>query len=410
MVGALFAVSSDTEPDEATIGTAGTAYAAGETYEGITPYTHGLYYNGLYYYKDPNIAVWTGKGTEKDPYVIRTTAELDLLASKVSGGIEYNNTYFELGDDIAYDKSQENNYTPIGNNDYYFMGHFDGKGHKVSGLNIYLPENNHVGLFGFIYSGSVKNLTLTNSTIIGQQYVGSIAGQVVIGAAVENCHVTSDCDVNGDYCVGGIVGITDNCTIGGCTSAATVSGKQYVGGIVCNNSSTIQDCLYLGTSVTATEKYHVGAIVGWNNSDVATLTNNYHTLSGVGGVGNEDDATSSDVAGKAEFAVSSTTKPDAATIGTAGTPYAEGETYQGITPYTHGLFYGGRYYWHGTVRRGDANGDSEVNISDAVAIVNYILGKEVPAGFNVAAADMNGDGKVTISDAVMLVNMIGSQP
>ena len=54
---------------------------------------------------------------------------------------------------------------------------------------------------------------------------------------------------------------------------------------------------------------------------------------------------------------------------------------------------------------GDANGDSEVNISDAVAIVNYILGNP-SLGFNAAAADVNNDGKVTISDAVGVVNMI----
>ena len=54
---------------------------------------------------------------------------------------------------------------------------------------------------------------------------------------------------------------------------------------------------------------------------------------------------------------------------------------------------------------GDANGDGNVNISDAVAIVNYIMGKP-SLGFNAAAADVNNDGKVTISDAVGVVNMI----
>ena len=55
--------------------------------------------------------------------------------------------------------------------------------------------------------------------------------------------------------------------------------------------------------------------------------------------------------------------------------------------------------------KGDANGDGKVNISDAVAIVNYILGNP-SASFHEAAADVNNDGKVTISDAVGVVNMI----
>ena len=58
---------------------------------------------------------------------------------------------------------------------------------------------------------------------------------------------------------------------------------------------------------------------------------------------------------------------------------------------------------------GDVDGDSVVDMRDVVAIVNYILGKEVPAGFSEAAADMNGDGKVTISDAVAVVNMLQHQ-
>ena len=58
-----------------------------------------------------------------------------------------------------------------------------------------------------------------------------------------------------------------------------------------------------------------------------------------------------------------------------------------------------------TVPYGDANGDGEVTICDAVGIVNSILGNQ-PAHFVFEAADVNGDGKVTISDAVGVVDMI----
>ena len=55
--------------------------------------------------------------------------------------------------------------------------------------------------------------------------------------------------------------------------------------------------------------------------------------------------------------------------------------------------------------KGDVNGDGEVTITDAVAIVNKILGNE-SAGFNETAADVNGDGDITITDAVGVVNII----
>ena len=58
-----------------------------------------------------------------------------------------------------------------------------------------------------------------------------------------------------------------------------------------------------------------------------------------------------------------------------------------------------------TIVVGDVNGDGIVTITDAVAIVNKILGKP-SEGFNDAAADVNHDGKISISDAVEVVNII----
>ena len=54
---------------------------------------------------------------------------------------------------------------------------------------------------------------------------------------------------------------------------------------------------------------------------------------------------------------------------------------------------------------GDANGDGNVTITDAVAVVDYILGN-APEGFNVEAADVNNDGNVNITDAVAIVDII----
>ena len=54
---------------------------------------------------------------------------------------------------------------------------------------------------------------------------------------------------------------------------------------------------------------------------------------------------------------------------------------------------------------GDANGDGEVDIADAEAIMDYLLGNP-PAGFNAAAADVNGDGVVDIADAVAMLDII----
>ena len=57
------------------------------------------------------------------------------------------------------------------------------------------------------------------------------------------------------------------------------------------------------------------------------------------------------------------------------------------------------------VKPGDTNGDGKISITDAVAIVNYILGR-ASANFVKTAADVNGDGKISITDAVGIVNKI----
>ena len=55
--------------------------------------------------------------------------------------------------------------------------------------------------------------------------------------------------------------------------------------------------------------------------------------------------------------------------------------------------------------KGDVNNDMKVTVTDAVAIVNYILGSP-STNFNEDAADVNEDGYININDAVSIVNMI----
>ena len=57
------------------------------------------------------------------------------------------------------------------------------------------------------------------------------------------------------------------------------------------------------------------------------------------------------------------------------------------------------------VQMGDTNGDGKITITDAVAIVNYLLGNASP-NFVYEASDVNGDRKTTITDAVAIVNII----
>jgi len=59
---------------------------------------------------------------------------------------------------------------------------------------------------------------------------------------------------------------------------------------------------------------------------------------------------------------------------------------------------------------GDVNGDGVLTITDAVGIIDYIIGEHT-LSFPLDAGDVNGDGKITITDAVYIVSLIlGDNP
>ena len=61
-----------------------------------------------------------------------------------------------------------------------------------------------------------------------------------------------------------------------------------------------------------------------------------------------------------------------------------------------------------TILRGDADGNGEVDIADAVAVLRHTVGN-TPSVFNETNADANGDGEVDVVDAVVILRMSVSQ-
>lgn len=278
---------------------------------------------------------WSGSGTEESPYQIKSTADLDQLATDVNSGTEHEGDYFVLTTDLTYShetdwndaSSTENNYTPIGGQ-YdqqwrYFNGHFDGQGHTISGIRIYksggTTAEQCMGLFGRIKGGAdVKNVFLADARITANDYSGPIVGYN--NGRVENCHVLSDVTVHAvtasaDY-HGGVVGYNTS-SITGCTSAASITAAvscKYNGGITGSGSGTVEDCIYFGSTVAGDS--YVGAIIGYPVSG-STVRNCYYINDGIASATgyNTTSATVTDVrlATSDDFAVSG----DTYTIGTA---------------------------------------------------------------------------------------------
>ena len=67
----------------------------------------------------------SGDGSQANPYLITSDADLQQLAADVNGGITYSGVYFKLTTDIDLSGI---NWIPIGTIDYSFNGKFDGCG------------------------------------------------------------------------------------------------------------------------------------------------------------------------------------------------------------------------------------------------------------------------------------------
>ena len=244
-----------------------------------------------------NFAGIEGSGTEYDPYVVYDEETL-LAVGRGTGkrpGWTLSRHYRQI-DDIELKNSDTpdgGNWTPIGQ----FTGVYDGNGKTVNGLKTVDPGKDRQGMFSTIGSGGmVKNLLLTDVTIIGKSHTGGIAGESygtvqgcyisgtvesqqnhaggAVGTSygiVQNCH--SACSVIGSH-VGGIVGNNQNGIIQNCYASGDISGKGSgrAGGIVGQNysNSNVRNCVALNTSVIAESSY-VGRIAGADG----ILKNNY---------------------------------------------------------------------------------------------------------------------------------------
>lgn len=247
--------------------------------------------------KSDNPKFEAGNGTETDPYIIATAAQLDEVRN-------FPSACFELSKDIdlsSYLNSNSSGWTPIKD----FTGKFDGKKHTIKGLWISLSSIDNVGLFANIQGSSDKRASVSNlfvniskKGITGGNRVGGICGNLSYGN-IENCMVTGD--ISGGGYVGGIVGRnSDNyynsSIISQCASSGNIiANSGSVGGILAyqNGACSIENCYSIanvkaegsysssayGIGYSAENCYFAGTISGANINYVYPIgsnTNSYY--------------------------------------------------------------------------------------------------------------------------------------
>lgn len=205
-----------------------------------------------------------GDGTQNNPFQIETAAQLAHFAKTVNEGEAYLHKYIVLTADIDLANKE---WTPIGNHSNLFKGNFNGNNHTVTGMQI-RGELDRVGLFGeckkFNVDSAIKNITVKDSVICGNQFVGAIVGSAE-EINIENCRSIGN-TINGETDVGGICGKIGGYSVGKvsqCYNSSKVTGQGRVGGIA-GMGGIAENCLNTGEITIIREGYRsaCGGIFG----------------------------------------------------------------------------------------------------------------------------------------------------
>jgi hypothetical protein len=139
------------------------------------------------------------------------------------------------------------------------------------------------------------------------------------------------------------------------------------------------------------------------------VTNSYKTQN-VGSLGTYTTATGSDLQallGNGWTVSGSEVMPKMIT--TIANPVFKDVTIDASAPapvvFTGGLFVGSYKTFRAAIKLGDVNNDNNVDITDATALINYLLYGD-SSGINLEAANVNNDSGVDITDATALINYL----
>lgn len=273
---------------------------------------HRAAHLGFRRHPPPNEFLSGGSGTQDDPWLISTAADLKALADYINSGKAIDCDIDGCGEDIGnfhgyYFKQtadidlQGAAWNPIGYSDeskFYFSGHYDGGNHVIrNAVSSGITDNGYTlaGIFGSVYFGSISNLHIEKvefSAVGGndQAFAGGLAG-IVLDSEIANCSVSgsklssSRAPFNSNR-AGGLVGLS---SVGKFTKCASVNNEikttSYGGGFVgelndeyADGSSSFVDCYVADSTVTASSSNVqnsncVGGFCGQVTDEILSLTN-----------------------------------------------------------------------------------------------------------------------------------------
>ncbi|MGN0462945.1 MAG: hypothetical protein ACI4HZ_10955 [Ruminococcus sp.] len=204
--------------------------------------TDGDYYTFTYPmpYSDTTFAFDAGKET----YDIYTPQDLIDFSNDMNSGINTDTTA-NLCADIDM-TGYEDKLSPIGTNSYPFKGEFVGNNHKISNLKFDEPYD-YCGLFGYIQGADIKDLTVDGTYYVTKS-IFTLKNEYVGGAVA--------------YADGGtLTNIISNVKLATSDKAVSASVGGIVG-VVGNNETKIEKCMYTGEIEISDAAAVIGGIVG----------------------------------------------------------------------------------------------------------------------------------------------------
>lgn len=261
----------------------------------------------------PNEFLSGGSGTQDDPWLISTAADLKALADILNSGNA--STYDAHGDDCGagnfhgyyfkqtadIDLQGIENWEPIGyNGSTYFAGNYDGNGYIIRNAKstgkVDVDGYATAGIFGWVAFGSVSNLHIENVTFSAAgdgnyAYAGGLAGTVyaseITNCSVSNSKISSTATYNSNNCAGGLAGYFVGSTFSKCAANNnSVTSTSYSGGFVGEqdddyegvDASKFVDCYVAGSTVNVSSPNSngfsmAGGFCGEVTGDVLDLTN-----------------------------------------------------------------------------------------------------------------------------------------
>lgn len=244
-------------------------------------YRLGLVPEGLY----------DGKGTEENPYILKTVDDWKNLHIAVDNFAQtHEGDFFRMDSDIDFSGSTFRG-VGAGNTVNTFDGTLDGAGHTVHNLTVNAANVNgagvlqtsgnywHGGLFSLVGKpGLVKNLNIaSDAKLTMYHYGGAVVGQLL--GSVENCRNYADINCYGAY-AGGIAGVVrDSGKVTGCYNSGriytTKNTGQGSGGIAGYNIGKISYCQNDGDILLdAAGKNSVGGIASYSSGTIEYCVNN----------------------------------------------------------------------------------------------------------------------------------------